>query len=55
MSNVEAYFNQAIMPLLHSIPELERRDTVIVSGPTAQGSNWVSCCSYIAAHLTGLD
>jgi predicted ester cyclase len=46
MMNVETYFNRAIMPLVNSIPDLERRDTIIMSGPTAQGSNWVGCCGY---------
>ena len=46
MTNVEEYFNQATMPLLHSISDLQRRDTITMSGPTAQGSNWVGCCGY---------
>ena len=46
MSNVEGFFNHALMPLFNSIPDLERRDTIIMSGPTAQGSTWVGCCGF---------
>jgi predicted ester cyclase len=46
MTDVEGFFNQALMPLLHSIPDLERRDMIIMSGPTVQGANWVGCCGF---------
>jgi hypothetical protein len=34
------------MQLLHSIPDFERRATIIMLGPTAQTFNWVGCCDY---------
>lgn len=46
MAGAEAFFNHALMPLFLSMPDLERRDTIIMSGPTAKGENWVGCCGY---------
>jgi predicted ester cyclase len=46
IDGVEAFFSQALLPLFQSIPDLERRDTIIMSGPTAKGENWVGCCGY---------
>ncbi|TLU66910.1 ester cyclase [Thalassotalea litorea] len=39
-------FNQALKPLYQAIPDLERRDTIIISGPTGKGEEWVGCCGY---------
>ena len=33
-------------PLQNSIPDLERRDTIIIGGTALTGSNWVGCCGY---------
>ncbi|MFT4608816.1 MAG: putative ester cyclase [Chitinophagales bacterium] len=46
MTDVEEFFDLALMPLFQSIPDLERRDTIIMSGPTTEGSNWVGCCGF---------
>jgi predicted ester cyclase len=46
MTDVEEFFDQALMPLFQSIPDLERRDTIIMSGPTTKGSTWVGCCGF---------
>jgi predicted ester cyclase len=39
-------FGRALAPLQRAIPDLERRDTIVMAGPTAQGSDWVGCCGY---------
>ncbi len=33
-------------PLYRAIPDLERRDLIVMAGPTGQGSDWVGCCGY---------
>ena len=39
-------YEQALAPLKEAIPDLERRDTIIMSGATDKGLNWVGCCGY---------
>jgi hypothetical protein len=34
------------MQLLHSIPDFERRATIIMLGSTAQTFSWMGCCDY---------
>ncbi|WP_394176327.1 ester cyclase [Thalassotalea litorea] len=45
-------FEQALLPLSQSIPDLERRDTIIISGPTDKGEQWVGCCGYYCGTFT---
>ena len=42
----EALYSQAYCGLQHAIPDLERRDTIVIAGPTSHGDNWVGCCGY---------
>ena len=39
-------FERAYAPLQHAIPDLERRDTIVMAGQTHHGDNWVGCCGY---------
>ena len=39
-------FEHALLPLQASFPDLERRDTIIMSGSTDRGDDWVGCCGY---------
>ena len=39
-------FGQALAPLHQAIPDLERRDTIVVAGPSPEGVDWVGCCGY---------
>lgn len=32
--------------LLNAIPDLERRDTIVISNATEKGDEWVGCCGY---------
>jgi predicted ester cyclase len=38
-------------PLQHAIPDLERRDTIVMAGQTAAGDDWVGCCGYYTGTL----
>ncbi|KAA1189123.1 ester cyclase [Pseudohalioglobus sediminis] len=39
-------FDQAYAPLQRAIPDLERRDTIVMAGRTAHQQDWVGCCGY---------
>jgi predicted ester cyclase len=39
-------YGRAFAPLQRAIPDLERRDTIVMAGPTPQGADWVGCCGY---------
>lgn len=46
LNGADGLFAEAIMPLYRSMPNMERRDTIIVSGLTDGGNIWVGCCGY---------
>jgi predicted ester cyclase len=46
ISGVDAYFDKIYAPLLRAVPDLERRDQIVMAGPTPQGDDWVGCCGY---------
>ena len=43
---VDNFFIDVFTPFLHALPDLERRDTIVMAGPTQEGSDWVGCCGY---------
>ncbi|WP_300036168.1 ester cyclase [uncultured Roseobacter sp.] len=43
---VDAYVEGAYMPLLRAVPDLERRDFIVMAGPTPEGADWVGCGGY---------
>jgi predicted ester cyclase len=46
LPSVAAYLDQALLPLFTAIPDLERRDTIVIEGQSDNGSTWVGCCGY---------
>ena len=44
-----ALLGEALGPLGVAIPDLERRDTIVMAGQAPNGSDWVGCCG----HYTG--
>ena len=42
----EGLYQQAYRPLQQAIPDLERRDTIVMAGASPQGHDWVGCCGY---------
>jgi predicted ester cyclase len=42
----EALYHEAYQPLHVAMPDLERRDTIVIAGPTPEGENWVGCGGY---------
>lgn len=39
-------FELGFKPLQHAIPDLERRDMIVMAGASGSGANWVGCCGY---------
>ncbi len=46
MSGPQAYFDQCYAPLLAAMPDLERRDWIVVGGATEQGQDWIGCAGH---------
>lgn len=46
MNGPQAFYGQAIKPLARAFPDLERRDTIVIAGPTPEGVRWVGCGGY---------
>jgi len=45
LDGADALFDVAYRPLLEALPDLERRDTIVVAGDV-RGADWVGCCGY---------
>lgn len=43
---VDNFYMDVFAPLLWALPDLERRDTIVMAGPTKEGADWVGCCGY---------
>lgn len=41
-----ALYDEVFVPLQTAIPDLERRDTIVMGGVTEHGGNWVGCGGY---------
>lgn len=45
LDGVAGLYEQGYAPLLHALPDLERRDFIVMAGES-QGANWVGCCGH---------
>lgn len=43
LAGPDAFYAAAYAPLLAAFPDLERRDYIVVAGPTPEGEDWVGC------------
>lgn len=43
---VDAYMDKVFASLHAAVPDLERRDTIVMAGPTPEGAEWVGCGGY---------
>lgn len=41
-----AFYDHAYSDLFAAVPDLERRDHIVMAGPTERGDNWVGCGGY---------
>ena len=39
-------WGSALSPLADAMPDIERRDTIVIAGPDPHGANWVGCGGY---------
>ena len=46
MTGPGEFYDRAYAPLLNAIPDLERRDYIVMAGPTEHGDDWVGCGGY---------
>lgn len=46
LPNRDALYSEVYAPLQHAMPDLERRDTIVMAGPSNPDDNWVGCCGY---------
>ncbi len=46
LEGAEGWFSEALEPLAASMPDLERRTTILTSGSTEDGQHWVGCAGY---------
>ncbi|MEE3122339.1 MAG: ester cyclase [SAR324 cluster bacterium] len=40
------FYEKVYAPMFKALPDLERRDTIVMSGPTPEGADWVGCGGY---------
>ncbi|MEO0401632.1 MAG: ester cyclase [Pseudomonadota bacterium] len=45
---VDAYVDTVYGPLTVALPDIERRDLIVMAGPTPQGNDWIGCGGYYA-------
>lgn len=43
IGGVETYCDRVFAPLLRALPDLERRDYIVMAGETPEGQDWVGC------------
>lgn len=47
-----AFYETCYAPLFTALPDLERRDYIVLSGPDDRGSDWVGCAGYYTGVFT---
>ncbi|WP_282078585.1 ester cyclase [Epibacterium ulvae] len=52
LTGPKALYETAYKPLFAALPDLERRDYIVMSGPDEQGNDWVGCCGYYTGVFT---
>ena len=46
ITGIDAYLDRVYVPLMRAWPDLERRDYIVMAGPTPEGADWVGCGGY---------
>ncbi|MEH6550325.1 MAG: ester cyclase [Pseudomonadales bacterium] len=46
LDGAHGLYAKAFKPLYKAIPDLERRDTIVMAGTTDKNCHWVGCCGY---------
>ena len=53
LASREALFTDVFTPLQQALPDLERRDLIVMAGPTHHGTDWLGCCGYYTGTMAG--
>ena len=53
MTGPEEFYAKAYAPLFDALPDLERRDYIVMGGPTEHGDNWIGTGGYYTGVFTG--
>ncbi|MDJ0631418.1 MAG: ester cyclase [Rhodobacter sp.] len=53
MTGAETLYDTAYAPLFEAIPDLERRDYIVMAGPTEHGDDWVGCGGWYTGVFVG--
>ncbi|MEM1236392.1 MAG: ester cyclase [Pseudomonadota bacterium] len=53
MTGPEAFYDACYGSLFDAMPDLERRDWIVMSGPTEHGDNWVGCGGHYMGTFVG--
>ena len=53
VGDAEALYRKVFVSLRQAIPDLERRDMIVMAGDTPHGSNWVGCGGYYTGTFVG--
>ncbi|MEM8771184.1 MAG: ester cyclase [Pseudomonadota bacterium] len=48
LEGASGFFGEALAPLADAMPDLERRDAIVMAGPSQTDEFWVGCCGYYA-------
>lgn len=43
IQGTDAFYNQAVAPLVQAWPDVERRDFIVMAGTDSEGGDWVGC------------
>jgi len=46
LDGADGLFHRVYRPLYAALPDLERRDLIVIAGPSATGADWVGCCGH---------
>jgi predicted ester cyclase len=46
LDGAEGLYRNALVPLYRALPDLERRDTIVIAGTTPHDADWVGCGGY---------
>lgn len=53
LTGPEAYFQATYVPLLAAMPDLERRDMIVMAGITPEGREWIGCMGNYVGTFSG--
>lgn len=46
LGGADGLYEKALAPLHTALPDMERRDTIVIAGDSKTGANWVGCAGY---------